>query len=155
MWYNKVVKDISILPECLDYFDKQIDEAKFECKIKGNLEKQVAALPGILEYRFNQLQEVEAILEHMEIQYNKEFRKHYRLYLESYNKALTSRDAEKYASAEPEVTSMEELKNSVAFTRNKYLGIMKGIEAKNFMLGHITKLRAAGLEDITLSWPER
>jgi len=151
MWYNKVVKDISILPECLDYFDKQIDEAKFECKIKGNLEKQVAALPGILEYRFNQLQEVEAILEHMEIQYNKEFRKHYRLYLESYNKALTSRDAEKYASAEPEVTSMEELKNSVAFTRNKYLGIMKGIEAKNFMLGHITKLRAAGLEDITLS----
>ena len=155
MWYNKVVKDISILPECLDYFDKQIDEAKFECKIKGNLEKQVAALPGILEYRFNQLQEVEAILEHMEIQYNKEFRKHYRLYLESYNKALTSRDAEKYASAEPEVTSMEELKNSVAFTRNKYLGIMKGIEAKNFMLGHITKLRAAGLEDITLSWQER
>ena len=77
--------------------------------------------------------------------------KKYRLYLESYNKALTSRDAEKYASAEPEVTSMEELKNSVAFTRNKYLGIMKGIEAKNFMLGHITKLRAAGLEDITLS----
>ena len=151
MWYNKVVKDISILPDCLDYFDAQIEQAKFECAIKGNLEKQVAALPGILEYRFNQLQEVEAILEFMEIQYNKEFRKHYRLYLESYNKALTSRDAEKYASAELEVTNMEELKNSVAFTRNKYLGIMKGIEAKNFMLGHITRLRAAGLEDVTLS----
>lgn len=151
MWYNKVVKDISVLPDALDYFNKEIDQAKFECAIKGNLEKQVASLPGILEYRFNQLQEVEAILEHMEIQYNKEFRKHYRQYLEHYNKALTSRDAEKYASAELEVTNMEELKNSVAFVRNKYLGIMKGIEAKNFMLGHITKLRAAGLEDVTLS----
>ena len=150
MWYNKVVKDMSNLSDCLVYFDKQIDEAKFECKIKGNLEKQVAELPGILEYRFNQLQEVEAILEFMEIQYNKVYRKNYKNFLESYNKALSSRDAEKYASAEVEVTNMEELKNDVAFTRNKYLGIMKGIEAKNFMLGHITKLRAAGLEDVTI-----
>lgn len=151
MWYNKVVADLSELSACIAYYDKQIEQAKFECAIKGNLEKQVAALPGILEYRFNQLQEVEAILEFMNIQYNKEFRKHYRLYLESYNKALTSRDAEKYAQGEEEVTDMEELRNMVALVRNKYLGIMKGIEAKNFMLGHITRLRAAGLEDVTLS----
>jgi hypothetical protein len=151
MWYNKITNDLDELLPCLDYFDQQIETAKKECVIKGNLEKQVAGLPGILEYRFNQLQEVEAILEYMEIQYNKKFRKHYKLFLESYNKALTSRDAEKYASAEEEVTDMEELKNMVALRRNRYLGIMKGIEAKNFMLGHITKLRAAGLEDVTLS----
>jgi len=151
MWYNKVVANMDELPNCLAYYDKQIEEAKFECKIKGNLEKQVAQLPGLLEYRFNQLQEIEAILEFMNIQYNKELRKHYKYYLEGYNKALTSRDAEKYAAAEEEVTDMEELKNMVALVRNKYLGIMKGIEAKNFMLGHITRLRAAGLEDVTLS----
>lgn len=151
MWYNKVVADMAELPDCLAYYEKQIDEAKYECAIKGNLEKQVAQLPGILEYRFNQLQEIEAILEFMNIQYNKEFRKQYKYYLEGYQKLLTSRDAEKYASAEEEVTDIEELKNMVALIRNKYLGIMKGIEAKNFMLGHITKLRAAGLEDVTLS----
>ena len=151
MWYNKVVDDMLALPNCITYYDKQIEQAKFECKIKGNLEKQIAELPGILEYRFNQLQEVEAILEFMNIQYNKELRKHYRIYLESYNKALTSRDAEKYAQGEEDVIALEELKNMVALVRNKYLGIMKGIEAKNFMLGHITRLRAAGLEDVTLS----
>lgn len=151
MWYNKVTADLANLPDCLNYFDKEIDSAKKECAIKGNLEKQVAGLPGILEYRFNQLQEVEAILEYMEIQYNKEFRKQYKFYLEGYNKSLTSRDAEKYASAEQEVINIEELKNMVALRRNRYLGIMKGIEAKNFMLGHITRLRAAGLEDVTLS----
>lgn len=155
MWYNKVVADLSNLPDALDYFDKEIEQAKFECKITGNLEKSVAALPGILEYRFNQLQEVEAILEFMDIQYNKVYRKHFRKYLEHYNKALSSRDAEKYAAGEQEVVDMEELKNAVAFVRNKYLGVMKGIEAKNFMLGHITRLRAAGLEDVTLSWAER
>ena len=151
MWYNRVVADLDALPECIEYYDKQIEDAKFECVIKGNLEKQIAQLPGLLEYRFNQLQEVEAILEHMNILYNKELRKQYKYYLEGYAKALTSRDAEKYAAAEEEVTNIEELKNMVALVRNKYLGIMKGIEAKNFMLGHITRLRAAGLEDVTLS----
>ena len=151
MWYNKVVADLINLPDCIAYFDKQIGEAKFECKIKGNLEKQVQQLPGLLEYRFNQLQEVEAILEFMNIQYNKEFRKHYRIYLEGYDKILSSRDAEKFAQGEQEVIDMEELTNAVALVRNRYLGIMKGIEAKNFMLGHITRLRAAGLEDVTLS----
>lgn len=151
MWYNKVVADLGNLPDCIEYFDKQVEEAKYECKIKGNLEKSVAALPGILEYRFNQLQEVEAILEFMNIRYNKELRKQYRFYLEGYDKILTSRDAEKFAANEQDVLDAEEIKNAVALVRNKYLGIMKGIEAKNFMLGHITRLRAAGLEDVTLS----
>jgi hypothetical protein len=150
MWYNKVTADLSHLPAFLAYYDKQLDEARFECKIKGNLEKQVAALPGLVEYRFNQLQEIEAVLEYMDIQYQKVYRKHFRIYLEGYNKQLTSRDAEKYAAGEDEVVDYEELKNSVALVRNRYLGIMKGIEAKNFMLGHITKLRAAGLEDISI-----
>lgn len=151
MWYNKIVADLENLPNCIDYYDQQIEEATFECKIKGNLEKQIAELPGLLEYRFNQLQEIEAILEFMNIQYNKEFRKQYKHFLEGYDKALTSRDAEKYALNEDVVIIAEELKNQVALVRNKYLGIMKGIEAKNFMLGHITRLRAAGLEDVTLS----
>ena len=151
MWYNKVVASLEHLPDCIEYFEGELETAKKECKIHGNLEKQVAGLPGILEYRFNQLQEVEAILEHMNMLYNKEFRKEYRKYLENYNKVLTSRDAEKFAANEDEVLGIEAMKNEVALLRNKYLGIMKGIEAKNFMLGHITRLRSAGLEDITLS----
>jgi len=27
---------------------------------------------------------------------------------------------------------------------------MKGLESKNFMLGHVVRLRAAGMEDITI-----
>ncbi len=150
MWYNKIVKDLVNIPDFIDYYDNQLNIAKHECKIKGNLEKQVAALPGILEYRFNQLQEIEAVLEFLNIQVEKEHRKHFRQYLEGYNKQLTSRDADKYAEGEQEVVDLKEIRNDVAFLRNKYLGIMKGIEAKNFMLGHITKLRSAGLEDVSV-----
>ena len=68
----------------------------------------------------------------------------------SYNRALTSRDAEKYAEAEDEVIDMETIVNEVALMRNTWLGVMKGLESKNFMLGHITRLRTAGMEDASI-----
>jgi hypothetical protein len=45
---------------------------------------------------------------------------------------------------------METIANEVALLRNRWLGILKGLESKNFMLGHIVRLRAAGMEDATL-----
>ena len=63
---------------------------------------------------------------------------------------LSSRDAEKYVDGEQEVVNYEIMINEVALIRNKWLGIMKGLESKNFMLGHVVRLRAAGMEDITL-----
>jgi len=34
--------------------------------------------------------------------------------------------------------------------RNKYIGIIKALEAKQFQINNVVKLRAAGLEDISL-----
>jgi len=60
-WYNKIVEDLSVIVDCIEYFENELDEARYECGIKGSLEKASAALPGITEKRFNQLQEIEAI----------------------------------------------------------------------------------------------
>ena len=59
-------------------------------------------MPGVVEERFRQLQEVEGILKHLEIQHRRLRTKHYKKYLENYQRALTSRDAEKYAEGEDE-----------------------------------------------------
>ena len=75
---------------------------------------------------------------------------HFKNYLESYARALSTRDAEKYADGEDEVIDFETLINEVALLRNKYLGILKGLEAKQWQLGHITRLRTAGMEDVSL-----
>ena len=37
--------------------------------------------------------------------------------------------------------------SEISLLRNRYLAIIKGLESKNYMLGHIARLRAAGLED--------
>lgn len=149
-WLTKVSNDISKLPDFVAYYDNELLDAKKDVKIWGNVEKNIAALPGVTEHRFNQLQEIEAVLNHLNIQLRKIRRKHFQKYMEAYNRALTSRDAEKYTDGEQEVIDYETLINDVAFLRNKWLGIMKGLDAKQWQMGHIVRLRTAGMEDITL-----
>jgi uncharacterized protein YfdQ (DUF2303 family) len=114
------------------------------------LEKNITALPGITEQRFNQLQEIEAVLNYLNIQLRKIRRKHFQKYLEGYARALTSRDAEKYAEGEDEVVDFETIINEVALLRNRWLGIMKGLDVKQWQMGHVVRLRTAGMEDITV-----
>lgn len=146
--YNQVVMNMALLPNFITYFERELETAKRDASIHGSVEKQLRDLPGITEHRFNQLQEVEALLNYLNINLRKTRQKHYKQFLEHYGKALTSRDAQIYADAEDDVINEEVLINEVALVRNRYLGILKAIEAKNFQLGHITRLRTAGLEDI-------
>jgi hypothetical protein len=150
MFYNKIVADLGELPNFITYYEGELASAKSEIKIRGRVEKELSDLPGQSEHRFNQLQEIEAVLEYLNIQLRKIRRKHFQKYLEAYQRALTSRDAEKYVDGEDEVIDFETLINEVALLRNKWLGVMKGIESKNFMLGHVVRLRTAGMEDIVV-----
>ena len=61
-WYAQVSKDIAHLPPCIDFFYQELETARKEVRISGNIERAAANLPGIVEHRFNQLQEIEAIL---------------------------------------------------------------------------------------------
>ena len=45
---------------------------------------------------------------------------------------------------------LEKIINEFAMLRNQWLGIIKGLDIKQWQLSNIIKLRAAGLEDITL-----
>lgn len=149
-WYAKVSNDIAHLPDCLDYFYKELEQARTEVKVHGNVERASAALPGIVEQRFNQLQEIEAILEYLNIELRRLRSKTFRKYLENYQRALSSRDVEKYVDGEADVVDMEKVINEFAMLRNQWLGIIKAIDIKGFQINNIIKLRAAGLEDISL-----
>ena len=147
-YYNRVVNDLGAIPSFINFYESELEEAKRECHVKGIVERNITALPGITEHRFNQLQEIEAVLNYLNIQLRKIRRKHFQKYLEGYARALTSRDAEKYVDGEDEVIDFETLINEVALLRNKYLGIMKGLDTKQWQMGHIVRLRTAGMEDV-------
>jgi hypothetical protein len=150
LWYSRVVANLSAIPDFIAHYQHELESAKRDCKISGIVEKNITALPGITEHRFNQLQEIEAVLNYLNIQLRKIRRKHFQKYLEAYARALTSRDAEKYVDGEDEVIDFETIINEVALLRNQWLGVMKGLDTKQWQMGHVVRLRTAGMEDITV-----
>ena len=148
MWYSRVTANLGAIPDFIAHYERELEDAKKECRIGGLVERNIKDLPGITEHRFNQLQEIEAILNYLNIQLRKIRRRHFQKYMENYARALTSRDAEKYVDGEDEVIDFETIINEVALLRNRWLGIMKGLDSKSWMSGHIVRLRTAGMEDI-------
>jgi len=150
-WYYKVTADLSEITNFINYYEGELETARRELSLKGkSLEKHAAELPGLVEQRFAQLQEIEAILEYLNIKLKQERSVEFKRFLEAYAKTLSSRDAEKYVDGVQGIVDTTMLVNEVALLRNKFLGISKGFEAKNFMTGHIIKLRVAGLDDASM-----
>jgi hypothetical protein len=149
-WYSKVSKDISNIPDAVAYFESELQAARIDCRITGNVEKSSASMPGIVELRFSQLQEIEAILEYLNIELRRLRSSLFRKYLETYQRTLTSRDVEKYVDGEADVIDMEKIINEFALLRNKWLGITKSLDIKQWQLSNIIKLRVAGMEDATI-----
>jgi len=149
-WYSEVAKDISNIPDAAVYFEAELLEAKKECRISGNVERAAALMPGIVEERFAQLQEIEAILEYLNIELRRLKSSHFRKYLENYQRALSSRDCEKFVEGEADVVDFEKIINEFALLRNKWLGITKALDQKQWQITNIVKLRVAGMEDASL-----
>ena len=134
----------------VDHYNLELEQAQLETRISGSLEKNAQDLPGVVSYRFGQLQEIEAVLKHLNVKYDRMRSNHYRRYLERYNRELSDRAIEKYIDGEQDIVDMSELINEIALVRNQYLGIIKALETKSFMVGHIVKLRVVGLNDSIL-----
>ncbi len=149
-WYDRVSKDISNIPDAVAFYEAELLAAKNDARIAGNIERAAASMPGIVENRFNQLQEIEAVLEYLNIELRRLRSQHFRKYLENYQRALSSRDCEKFVEGEADVVDFEKIINDFALLRNKWLGIIKALDIKQWQLSNIVKLRTAGLEDATL-----
>lgn len=149
-WYSKIVDDIGQLGAFLNYYDQEYQVARSELVIRGTIENNSKQLPPIVELRFSQLQEIEAVLEFLNITHRKCISGYYRKYLENYQRQLSSRDIEKYIDGEDEVMNYQVLINEVALLRNRWLGVIKSLETKQFQLNNVIKLRVAGLDDASI-----
>jgi DNA repair exonuclease SbcCD ATPase subunit len=149
-WYSRVSRDINEIPNAIQHFEDELATARQEVKLKGNIERALAEMPGLIEQRFNQLQEIEAILEYLNIELRRLRSSFFKKYLENYQRALSSRDVEKYVDGEADVVDYEKIINEFALLRNKWLGVLKALDSKGFTMNNIVKLRCAGMEDASL-----
>ena len=149
-YYSEVARDINKIPTAIKFFEDELIEARSEVKLKGNVERAAAEMPGIVEHRFNQLQEIEAILNYLNIELRRLRSKHFKKYLENYQRALSSRDVQVYVDGEADVVDYEKIINEFALLRNKWLGLLKGLDQKQWQITNVVKLRVAGMEDASL-----
>lgn len=149
-WYSEISRDVSKIPDAVAYFENELNQARIEVKLKGNVERAAADMPGIVEHRFNQLQEIEAILNYLNIELRRLRSTYFKKYLENYQRALSSRDVEKYVDGEADVVDYEKIINEFALMRNKWLGLLKGLDQKQWQITNVVKLRVAGMEDASL-----
>lgn len=151
-WYNKICleADLNLIPEAVQYFEGQIKEAKAEISVKGSLEQAASRLPGIFEYRYSQLQEIESIVNYLNIRLNKIKKERLEYYTTKYNKQLTVREAEKYVEGDDDFVDFSYLLNYFALVRNQFTGLIKSLDIKNWQISNITKIRVAGIEDASI-----
>jgi len=149
-WYSEISRDISKITDAVAFFESELQDARQEVKLKGNVERAAAEMPGIVEHRFNQLQEIEAILNYLNIELRRLRSSFFKKYLENYQRALSSRDVEKYVDGERDVVDYEKIINEFALMRNKWLGLLKGLDQKQWQITNVVKLRVAGMEDASL-----
>ena len=74
----------------------------------------------------------------------------FKKYLENYARALSSRDVEKYVDGESDVVDYEKIINEFALMRNKWLGILKALDQKQWQITNVVKLRVAGMDDASI-----
>ena len=87
MWYSEVSRNINKIPDAIAYFEAELNDAKNEVKLSGNVERASSAMPGLVEHRFNQLQEIEAILNYLNIELRRLHSSYFKKYLENYQRS--------------------------------------------------------------------
>lgn len=149
--FQIIKKDETKLSEILNYFNNEYEDARKELKISGKLESYISQISANFEYRYSQLQELEAILEYFNIKLKSIKSKKYQQLINTSARALTQSDLRQYIDGDEQVVAVQTIINEIALVRNKYISLSKGFESQNFSLNNLTKLYVAGLDEIRIN----
>lgn len=155
IWYRRIQENgiDEELDDAILYYDNELEQAREDIKIRGSAEAQMAKLPGIIEYRYAQLQDLCAICEYVEVEKNKIISVKFKGYLEGYSKKIiSSRDADKFVYADQDVDDISKKLISISLCKDQFLGISKGLESKHYQLTNIVKLKTAGINDFEINF---
>lgn len=154
-WYRKIVESgiDEELDDAIIYYDREIEKAASDLEIKGSANALMTRLPGIIQYRYSQLQDLCAICEYVEVEKNRIISIKFKAYIEGYSKkVISSRDADKFVYADQDVEDISKKLISIALCKDQFLGLTKGLESKHFQLTNIVKLKAAGIDDFEINF---
>jgi hypothetical protein len=147
-------EDLSPVADAYDYYMDQYDTAFKELnallKRGASLDAASREIPGQTGYRMAQLQEIEQIMGFLENREKKVLGEKRRMFREHYNRELSDTMVEKYASTDPDLLELAEIRNMFSLVRNKFLMLSKQLEYAHFQITNLCKMRTAGIEGTVL-----
>lgn len=146
--------DAELFPQLLSIistYENFVEEAEPLFKIDGKkLEEVCRTLPKNLSVYDRRYQEMKTLEEWMVVKRDKIQSKLWKKFLEGYPRALASKDIQMYIQGDAEYVEFTEIMLEVANIKAKLQSIVKAFEQLGWMVGHITKLRIAELQDTVL-----
>lgn len=146
--------DAELFPQLLSLitkYEQYVDDAKELFQIEGKkLEEVCRTLPKNLVVYDRHYHEMKTLEEWMMVKREKIQSKLWKKFLEGYPRALASKDIQMYIQGDPEYVEFTEIILEVGNIKAKLQSLVKAFDNMSWMLGHITKLRVAELQDVVL-----
>lgn len=140
----------SIIP-LLPKYENAIAAAESIFKLEGRkLEEIARTLPHHQSSYDQRHQEVKALEEWLNTIKEKRTAKHWKKYLEGYSRQLSTRDIQAYIAGEKDIVELSQILVEVTLLKNNLGAIVEALKQLGWMLGHVTKLRIAEMQDAIL-----
>lgn len=144
---DKLGEIVPLLPK----YEEKIAAAEPIFKIEGKrLEEVARTLPHYQSSYDQSLQEVKALEEWLINIKEKIVGKLWKKYTEGYNFKLSTRDIQAYIAADKEIVDINQILIEVVYIKNNLNSIVDALRQMGWMVGHMTKLRVAEMQDAIL-----
>lgn len=138
---------ITLLPK----YEDKIKAAEPIFKLEGRrLEEVMRTLPhyqASYDEMLNELKSLEAWIEGIR---DKKTARLWKKYNEAYSRALSTRDIQAYIAGEKDIVEINQIIIEVSLLRSHMFSIVEALKQIGWMVGHMTKLRVAELQDAIL-----
>lgn len=135
----------------LDRYEKKCAAAEPIFKIEGHrLEEVMRTLPHYQSSYDQTYQELKSLEDWILNIKDKKVAKLWKKYNENYSRQLSTKDIQMYIAGEKEIVELNQIIIEVVALKNNFAAIVEALKNLGWMVGHITKLRIAEMQDAIL-----
>lgn len=140
----------SILSQ-IERYENQIKSAEPIFQLEGRRIEEIArTLPHYQSSYDQALNELKGLEEWLTNIKDKITAKLWKKYTEGYSRQLSTKDIQMYIGGEKEIVEINQILVEVTLLKNNMASIVEALKQMGWMLGHITKLRIAEMQDAIL-----
>lgn len=151
-WFRIVQKDISRIPEAIDYYLSEVSKSDDAISQNGNIEKLNRDLPGLIAYYDTIHTDAESVMVVVERLVKQEKVRAFKDLLERppSQRSLTTTELKMMAEVDPDVVILQEILEDIRNAHGQLDSVMKALVQKGYTLTNIKDIRKGGFQEVEI-----